>query len=118
MTLKQQNELILKKIELKMIEDYFSKESRDNRKQHGQKSSDQMKTVLLKYDFTEYLSVVWDDSKTKEFEEALGKLYSSKAVSLLGVKDPSIFTTCTARNLTIADQPYFSWKIKDTDYNW
>jgi hypothetical protein len=55
MTLKQQNELILKKIELQMIEDYFSKESRDSRKQHGQKSSGQMKAVLRKYDFEKWL---------------------------------------------------------------
>lgn len=77
MTLKQQNELILKKIELQMIEDYFSKESRDNRKQHGQKSSGQMKAVLRKYDFEKWLWVTFDDSLTKEFIAAMNKLYSS-----------------------------------------
>ena len=110
MTLKQQNELTLKRIELQMIEDYFSKEARDNRKQHGQKSSGQMKAVLAKYDFTKYLSLEWNDSKTKEFEEALGKLWSSKAPSLLGVKSSGIFATCIARTI---DQPLYEWKIKD-----
>ena len=99
MTLKQQNELILKKIELQIIEDYFSKESRDNRKQHGQKSSGQMKAVLRKYDFEKWLHVTFDDSMTKEFAEAMSKLFTYNIpFSFKAVKDSE-------------GQPEFTWKI-------
>lgn len=76
MTLKQQNELTLKRIELQMIEGYFSKEARDNRKQQGQKSSGQMTAILRKYDFEKWLHVTFDDSMTKEFKEALNNLFT------------------------------------------
>lgn len=110
MTLKQQNELILKKIELQMIEDYFSKDSRDNRKQHGQKSSGQMLSILRKYNLERLISVVWDEARTKEFEEAMSKLYTFNI--------PFTVKVSKSNGLTVADQPYYTWKIKDTDYNW
>lgn len=109
MTLKQQNELTLKKIELQMIEDYFSKEARDNRKQHSQKSSGQMLSLLKKYDFEKLVSVVWDEAKTKEFEEAMSKLYTFNIPFKVKVSKST---------LTVAKQPYYSWKVKDTDYTW
>jgi hypothetical protein len=103
MTLKQQNELTLKKIELQMIEDYFSKESRDSRKQHGQKSSGQMKAVLRKYDFEKWLWVTFDDSMTKEFKEALNTLWTyNLPFSFKAVKDSE-------------GQPEFTWKIAGQD---
>lgn len=110
MTLKQQNELTLRKLELQMIEDYFSKEARDNRKQYGQKSSGQMKAILKKYDFEKWMTVVWDDSKTKEFEEALNKLYT--------ISVP--FSVKITKNIgvTRGREGYYSWKVKDTDYIW
>ncbi len=112
MTLKQQNELTLKRIELQMIEDYFSKEARDNRKQHGQKSSGQMLAMLRKYDLTKWLRVVWDDSMTKEFKEALSTLYSATAPYDFGIKESHIFSKLRGK------EGYYSWKIKDTDHTW
>lgn len=110
MTLKQQNEITLKRIELQMIEDYFSKEVIKNRKQHGQKSSGQMLSLLKKYNLEQFVSVVWNEVKTKEFEEVLGKLYTLN----------SSFSVKISRHkgLTVVDKPHYSQKVNKTNYNW
>ncbi len=100
MNLKQQNELTLKRIELQMIEDYFSKEARDNRKQHGQKSSGQMLSLLRRYDLEKLVLVALDEARTKEFEEAMSKLFTFNTSCKVKVSKST---------LTVADQPYYSW---------